>query len=272
MSSQPAPPDRPTEDMAEDPAVVTYEVASAVNRGQVRENNEDSAIALDFRMSSGDQSAAAGIYAVADGMGGHTGGEVASQLALETAVQHIFQYLTHAKGQRPIPDQYRAWLTTAVEVANRVIYGEGGEMGTTLVLAMVVDHEAHIAHVGDSRAYVITRNFIRQITADQTPVQQLIDAGVITPEQAKEHPFRGVLDQAVGLDTSVDVELYTVAMEDGYYLLLCSDGLTGELDDATIQQIVLDAASLQAACDTLVERANASGGRDNISVVLVHLR
>lgn len=243
-----------------------------VDKGNRRENNEDSAAAIDMNVATGDATQTIGIYAVADGMGGHREGEVASRLAIQTAVQEVVSRITAENGN--VADSYKEWLQQALETANRVVRGDRPKhdrMGTTLVVAVVVNDQAYIANVGDSRAYLIIKDDIYQITQDQSVVQALVTAGAISPEEAQNHPYKHMLSQAIGIDTAIKVDTFNTEIAADAFLLLCSDGLTNELSDNEILNIIRDAETPQLASDQLVKAAKDSGGKDNISVVLIQL-
>ncbi|HEX2620383.1 MAG TPA: Stp1/IreP family PP2C-type Ser/Thr phosphatase [Phototrophicaceae bacterium] len=249
----------------------------AVDKGEVRENNEDSALSIGIGLADGDLRHAIGVYAVADGMGGHEHGEVASQIALHTAVREVIHSVTRADQFNGY--QSRTWLERAVKLANQAVYRQNDTynssndgMGSTLVLALVVDNCAHIASVGDSRAYRISSSGIQQVTNDHNVPQMLLQHGVITPEQALVHPYRNILSKAIGMEEGIQVDTFTTGLDEDSALLLCSDGLTGELDDWTIYEIVREANTPQLACDALVNAANEAGGHDNISAVLVQVK
>ena len=252
----------------------TPDVGWSVDKGTERENNEDSLAAITVNQAGAADSESLGVYAVADGMGGQASGEIASQLAIHTAVTELLGSVTETDA--PMPDSYRRWLEAAVSMANGLVYQkareEKKEMGTTLVIAVVVGNDVHIANVGDSRAYLIRSNGMHQITHDQSLVQALIDTGVITPDQASEHPYRNVLTQAIGSRDQVKIDLFNETLLDGESLLLCSDGLWGTLSDTEILDIVQKADSPSAACQALVDACNARGASDNIAVVLVRPR
>lgn len=242
----------------------------AVNKGQHRENNEDSVAAIDLTLIEGDAARTVGVYAVADGMGGEARGEVASSMAIHSAVQTIIAHITEQ--ENILPENYREWVEEAIKVANLTVYDDIKEMGTTLVVAIIAGNQAYIANVGDSRAYMITSSEIHQITEDQSFVQKLLSGGAITSEQAKNHPYRNILSRSIGAEAKIKADLFTADISADSYLLLCSDGLTNELDDKRIHRIIRQSDSPQEACDELVEAANASGGHDNIAVVLVQIR
>jgi protein phosphatase len=207
------------------------------------------------------------VFAVADGMGGHRGGEVASAAALEP--------LRALDGRRfGGSDEALAALTDAVVRANREVsrrsHDEPGleGMGTTLTAVLVDGRDAHLVHVGDSRAYLARGERFVQLTDDHTLVQALLDQGRITPEQVATHPHRSVITRAVGVASDVEVDALSLTLRDGDRLVLCSDGLTGVVDDAAIAHAVREERP-EAAVDLLVAAANEAGGPDNITIVVV---
>ncbi len=252
----------------------TQEIGWHIDKGQVRENNEDSLGAVKVSQASEDLAQSVGLYVVADGMGGHNAGEVASKLAVRTAIREFMGEMTTHDAE--MPENYQKWLHSAVALANQMVHNRGQEtrsdMGTTLVMAVVAGNNAHIVNVGDSRAYLVNENGIRQITSDHTYVQKLVEAGVITPEQANSHPHRNILTQAIGTTDQVTIDLYTEKLQENDYLLLCSDGLWDELTNDEIWGIIMSADSAQSACQALIDATNAAGGRDNIAIVLVKLK
>jgi len=249
----------------------TPEVGWSLDKGVTRANNEDSLAAVTLNHASETASQKMGVYAVADGMGGEEAGEVASKLAVRTAVRQLMGDVTEAG--EDMPEHYQQWLESAVALANRVVrkkaHEENTNMGTTLVMAVVVGNDVHIANVGDSRAYLISPTNLRQITHDQSLVQGLVDKGELTPEQAANNPNRNMLTQAVGSQEDVTVDLFNETLENDESLLLCSDGLWNTLGDEEIIQIVRNAATPRAACQALVDACNVKGALDNIAAVLV---
>jgi len=247
------------------------EVGWSLDKGVTRANNEDSLAAVTLNHASETASQKMGVYAVADGMGGEEAGEVASKLAVRTAVRQLMGDVTEAG--EDMPEHYQQWLESAVALANRVVrkkaHEENTNMGTTLVMAVVVGNDVHIANVGDSRAYLISPTNLRQITHDQSLVQGLVDKGELTPEQAANNPNRNMLTQAVGSQEDVTVDLFNETLENDESLLLCSDGLWNTLGDEEIIQIVRNAATPRAACQALVDACNVKGALDNIAAVLV---
>lgn len=225
------------------------EVGSATDIGRVREKNEDSVLVHPP------------LYVVADGMGGHRGGDVASQIAVET--------LERLAAEEPAP------LADHVRRANRAVWDRSVEdqrlsgMGTTLTATRIDGMTAVLAHVGDSRAYLMRDGVLRQLTEDHSLVARMVKSGEITEAEADVHPHKNVLTRALGTDEEVDVDEETVALLDGDRLLLCSDGLTGMVTEDQILAILANSDQPQQAADRLVKAANRAGGIDNISVVVL---
>jgi serine/threonine protein phosphatase PrpC len=205
-------------------------------------------------------------FAVADGMGGHQAGEVASGIAVE-----IFERAMPADG--PPEERLAAAARTANERIHELSRSDRGRagMGTTITAAHVGGDEVAIAHVGDSRAYRARDGVLEPLTRDHSLVQALIDQGRLSEEEAARHPQRSVITRALGPEPSVEVETRTYRARPGDVFLLCSDGLTAMVDDETIARIVAAAPSLSEAAQGLVDAANMAGGRDNITVVLFRL-
>ena len=250
-----------------------HEAAWGIDKGKVRETNEDSLAAVTLNEVDQSGEKAIGVFAVADGMGGHAAGEVASKIAIRTAIRKLVAEVTRPDDE--MPEDYSNWLESAVQLANKMVRKEasqtGHNMGTTLVLAVMVGREVHVANVGDSRAYLITSEGIRRITHDHSFVQTLVDGGNITPEEAAKHPYRNVLTQAIGSEEEIKVDVFDETLDEDASLLLCSDGLWEMLGERQIYQIVRDANSPHEACQSLIDASNAAGGLDNIAAVLVRL-
>lgn len=227
--------------------------------GRQRAHNEDAVLCEPLDAIGGS------LLAVADGMGGHQAGEFASQMATNELKDAVLRAL--ADGRTDL----RTILVEAFETTNQEIRtladdSEYADMGTTLVAAVVRDGKGVVGNVGDSRAYLVGDG-IKRITEDHSLVQELVAEGTITEEEAKTHPQRNVVTQAMGTQDPVDPDFFDVSL-DTVTLLLCSDGLTEEIDDDEIKDIVTDAAGLEAAGDQLIKRANEKRGGDNVSVVL----
>ena len=229
--------------------------------GLVRENNQDA-----FSFGSFDDGNCWAV--VCDGMGGVSGGQVASEICVEKVSEAIKR--SYRKGITV--SSAKNLLTTAINAANSAVFKEAQEnielkgMGTTVVAVLVLGSIAVVAHVGDSRAYLINDE-INQITKDHSFVQLLIDTGKITEEEAKVHPDRNVITRAVGIEHVVDVEIDIVDINDNDNLLICTDGLNGYVPDADILKIIKEYGD--SSTEKLVKTANNAGGRDNVTVVML---
>ena len=224
-------------------------VGAATDIGQVREGNEDSYLVVEP------------LYAVADGMGGHRGGEVASSLALET-VQGMFE-------------RREGSLAEQVAEANRAVFDRSQSdrkvsgMGTTLTAAQVDGNRVHLVHVGDSRAYLLRGGELTQVTEDHTLVHRMVMEGEISEEEAETHPHRSILTRALGVDQNIQVDEGDLEVAPGDRLLLCTDGLTGMVPEGQIREILLESRDPQEAVDKLVKVANRAGGIDNITALIL---
>lgn len=242
-----------------------WEAAARTDPGLQRSGNEDA------HLCARD----AGVFGIADGMGGHPAGEVASRLAVQT----LARWVSDGHSRRFGAARLQTLLRDTVTRANLVIARQAAEnpaesgMGTTLTALALVprDGVAVLAHVGDSRAYRLRDGTLRQITVDHTWVQQQVDAGQLTESQARVHPFSSILTRALGTSIHVDVDALEVALRPGDLLLLCSDGLTAMLEDDEIRSLLASAAPPAALATRLIDAANARGGVDNITVVLVRI-
>jgi serine/threonine protein phosphatase PrpC len=259
------------------PTTLRLRVGRHTDVGMVRDLNEDSLLTLELDRVHRSISRPIGLYVVADGMGGHAAGDVASGLAINTIAERMTTHLlvpqlTGDTGSDAF-DAHR-WLADAVQAANAAVYthrqSSGTNMGTTLVAALVIEESVHIANVGDSRAYLITDNGdIRQITTDHSLVERLVALGQIKPHEARTHPQRNVIYRTIGEKSEAEVDFFSQKLNPGDSLLLCSDGLTGRVEDVEIWQIVSRSRSPQEACEQLVQAANDNGGDDNITVIIV---
>jgi len=243
--------------------------------------NEDSLAVIECQAVQESVSAGLGLYVVADGMGGYEGGEVASALAIATVTEQLLHDFILPQFSRtadePSADQIAGWLKGAVQSANQQInearQGRVHEMGTTVVAVIVAGDRAFIANVGDSRAYLLRRGepAIKQVTVDHSLVQRLMSTGQITAEEAKYHPYRNVVFRSLGEKPAVEVDMFAERLHPGDRLLLCSDGLSNMVEDAEMTEIIGGTADPQAACESLILRANAAGGTDNITAVLIYV-
>ncbi|CAN5395550.1 hypothetical protein BH23ACT9_BH23ACT9_17970 [soil metagenome] len=229
------------------------------NKGLFREGNEDNLLVGQT------------VFAVADGMGGHAAGEVASEAALEPL--RAIDGDTYGD-----PQAATDALADAVRQANVLVIGKATDdpdlrgMGTTLTTVMVRDRRLHLAHVGDSRAYLLRGGMLEMLTEDHTLVNQLIKEGRLTEEQAATHPQRSVITRAIGVEHGVEVDtIGPLKLLTGDQILLCSDGLTGPVSDSLIAEILKSEADGTIACQRLIDAANAGGGPDNITTVLLRV-
>ena len=241
--------------------------------GMVRSNNQDAAFCMLSTAASDDDVPDFGLFIVADGMGGYQEGERASAITVRTVVRHVLEEIftpmlesrMHEPERPPIADVLRE----AVQRANKAVTTELSEGGTTATITVILGDLVYIAHVGDSRAYMITDDGIEQITRDHSLVQRLIELEQLTPEEAAEHPQRNVLYKAIGQSESLEVDTITRRLQPRARLLLCSDGLWNLVSEETINDMVHQYPDPQEVCNRLVKLANERGGADNITVVLV---
>lgn len=232
--------------------------------GKVREINEDS-----FYL---DQEG--GIFVVADGMGGHEGGEVASEMAVKIIPESLKDTISKDALEENIYDV----IMKALLKANEGIRMKAEEdpllrgMGTTIVLALCHSDDIYISHVGDSRAYLIRNRSIKQLTEDHSVVVQMVKAGNITKEEAKTHRFKHMLSQALGTSIHIAPDIQKFRWEKEDYILLCTDGLTDMLDDQELLSTVLECSEgePEEGCEMLVDLANKKGGKDNITAILLY--
>lgn len=243
-------------------------IARHTDTGQLRTRNED-AIASD---------ASIGLAVLADGMGGYNAGDVASQMAVLTVTAELIAGFNRAQqsGKQVDSDWASDLVSDAVHAANIAIYQVANEqeqcegMGTTLVLSLFVDNRVLIGHIGDSRAYVLRDDQLRQLTNDHSLLQEQIDSGLLTPEQAKLATYKNFVTKAVGVDPITDLEINTYGVEVGDLYLLCSDGLTDMLEPYEIETTLIEGQDdLESLANTLIRKANQRGGKDNISVILI---
>lgn len=249
--------------------------AAGQSVGKQRELNEDSLLAITATMAGNSGNLPFGLYVVADGMGGHQFGEVASNAAIRTVAGYILKkfspYLFQIK-TNPMEESFQEIMAAAVNEAQRIIQREAPGSGTTLTAALVIGQQVTIAHVGDSRAYFIYPDGrIEAVTRDHSLVQRLQELGHITAEEAENYPHRNVLYKALGQGDVLEPEIFTLAFPQLGTLLICSDGLWGVIGEQEIIRAINESPNLQRACQTLVTAANAAGGPDNISVVLAQL-
>ena len=234
--------------------------------GRVRQHNED-AVAVVYNQCN------VPLFVLADGMGGHQAGDVASSMTIE-----FFQEKFSKTNQLFSAEVAEKWLTDLVQALNQKIFSYGNEnasclgMGTTIVVALLCqDQSLSIAHVGDSRAYLFGEAGLVQLTEDHSYVNELVKRGALSAEDALTHPKKNVLMRALGTEKNVQVDVQTIGIDEKRYLLICTDGLSGKLSTYEMEKILNDGSDLKAKSDQLIQRANEAGGEDNISVILVDL-
>lgn len=229
--------------------------------GRVRDINEDSYCVLEKDYN---------LFIVADGLGGHNAGEVASFLAVDNIKDHIAKYISVNMEEQLI----KGIVYEAFNKANRKIYAYAEEnlfcdgMGTTTTLALKINSTLYIGHVGDSRAYIIKNNGIKQITSDHSLVAELVRSGNITETEAIKYPWKNIVTRALGIDKNIKVDIFTTNFLPSDTLVLCTDGLSNFVDKNEIKNVVSEIRDSNKVCERLVSMANKRGGYDNITVLV----
>lgn len=267
-----------------------FSAAAATDPGKMHQLNQDDTLVMSRSAPDGK---AVGLYVVADGMGGHQAGEVASELAVKTMEQELGWLLRSPAAEDTQPSlpvidaefprdpgrQAEEWVRRAIERANQVIYDygddnpvEAGNLGTTLTCALLLGNLAIVGNVGDSRTYLLRNGTLQQITEDHSYVAQLVREGQIEPEAVYTHPRRNVITRSLGHQPEVEIDSWVQEVEAGDRLLLCSDGLWEMVpQQETLSAYLHDSDDPEATVRALIAAANAEGGRDNIGVVVVHV-
>ncbi len=248
-------------------------VGSAQSPGMQREHNEDAIFCLSSIISDDNTQLPFGLYIVCDGMGGHLHGEVASGAAIRATAEYITRRLVPSligPDNEPQNESLQEIMESAVREAQQEVLRRAPGGGTTLTAALLVGEQVTLAHVGDSRAYFIYPDGRMQVmTQDHSLVKRLVDLGQLTEEQARAYPQKNVLYRALGQLEPFRPDIGTHMIPHPGYLLICSDGLWGVLSEVEIIKIITTAVSPSEACHKLVDAANAAGGPDNISVIVV---
>ncbi|WP_411407487.1 Stp1/IreP family PP2C-type Ser/Thr phosphatase [Pokkaliibacter sp. CJK22405] len=224
--------------------------------GRVRDHNEDAYLEMSEK----------GLWVVADGMGGHAAGEVASQMVVDTLEMELGHIPRNSLTAQHVSNAIKAANRSVHDYASRVLQGK--TLGSTVVALLVNGNEFHYCWVGDSRGYLFRQGQLRQITRDHSQVQDLVDEGMLDQEEAEHHPLANVVTRAIGGQTEVDVDVISGTLQPGDLFLLCSDGLSKELSFDQIHKI-LNTPSVVDACMALTHSALVNGGRDNVTSVLV---
>ena len=238
------------------------------NRGVVRKNNEDACFVIPNQ----------DVYIVADGVGGNNSGEIASSTAVESLADFVRD---NNLGMCGSPDEIFGFFTEALDIANRRVFEMGREdsacrgMASTVVMSYINGGSAYLANVGDSRAYLFRNGRLKRITKDHTYVNELIDQGVITEKEAESHSQKNVITKAIGAESEVEPDFYKVGLARGDIMLLCTDGLYGEVGEDRMADMLRLAVSkdvkMNDLCGAFVDEAILAGGRDNITVICIRI-
>ena len=234
-------------------------VFSITDVGKVRKMNQDYVFATDEP-----QGTLPNLLVVADGMGGHKGGDFASKFTVETLKEEIKHSLKEGP-KEVLLDAVQVVNKKLIETAEKDIKLDG--MGTTLVAATVIDHTLHFINVGDSRLYLINQE-VKQISRDHSLVEEMLRLGGISEEEAKHHPDKNIITRAIGVKEDVEADYYEYALKKGDVILMCTDGLCNMVNEDEIFTIIKSARDIVEAGQLLINRANENGGKDNIGVVL----
>ena len=250
-------------------------VGYGLSVGKQRTHNEDAFFTLTTMLSFNETQLPFGLYVVADGMGGHKNGEIASELAIRTIVGYILtEIYTPMMSLNPQPSElsFKEIFHSGIEKANTEILKKSYGGGTTVTAVLIVGEQMTIAHVGDSRVYSVDKEGnLEALTRDHSLVRRLQELGQITPEEAAVHPQRNVLYRALGQGEPFEPEVISTSRPDGGSLLVCSDGLWSIVTQEVISGIIKSGKSPQQICDKLIDAANDTGGPDNISAIFVEI-
>ncbi|NLY47149.1 MAG: Stp1/IreP family PP2C-type Ser/Thr phosphatase [Tissierella sp.] len=233
------------------------------DNGLSRESNQDSLFVSDLRELP--------LFIVADGMGGHNAGEIASSIAVEAIKEKFMDTRENLQSK----DSIIKTIKDSVFEANKKIYfkalstPEYSGMGTTLTMSYIFDNEIYIGHIGDSRAYYISDSDIDQLTEDDSLVNELIKNGSITIEEAKNHPQRNVITKALGTSIDIEVDIQTIKYKIGDILIICSDGLSNMVKEDKVFDIIKSEEDVSLACQSLIDLAKKNGGSDNITLIII---
>ena len=243
--------------------VTDLKIVAKTDKGKIRESNQDA-------YAVGELPGEVAWAVVCDGMGGHAGGNIASALAVKV----ISDKITSCYNAKMRDSSIKNLLDSAITAANIEVYDMADShnelygMGTTVVCAIVRGDRVFIAHAGDSRAYIATQDSVKQITVDHSVVQDLVNSGKITEDEAEHHPNKNLITRAVGIDKAIDIDFAEADLFDNETLILCTDGLSNYVSDTELLEDIKD-GQYYAFADRLVKRANHNGGGDNITVVAI---
>lgn len=275
---EPEPEPEPVPEPPPEPVSIRLVVGQRSDPGQVRELDEDSLFVMTMAPTYESRTGPVlGLFAVADGMGGHAGGEVASRMALRVVADRVMRtvVLPVLTGDLVLVDEILALLRQATMAANDTVYltrqKRENDMGTTLTTAFVQDDRLFLAHVGDCRIYRWSADGLEQLTTDHSVIANMIAEGQAQPDELYTHPHRSIIYRCIGDKPLVDVDSDMAPLFPGDRVILCCDGLWEMVRDEGIKDAMMQEADPQAACDLLVRRANAAGGEDNISIIVVQV-
>ncbi len=255
------------------PAFLHLSAAGLTDTGAQREHNQDDFV-ICVTCAGRSPAPLSGLFVVADGMGGTIGGEIASALACSMLFEWAGAYIASLAGANTRSlDSPGEQLATQVRAINAEILQRakiaGTDMGATITGALVADNVAHVVNVGDSRTYLVREGVIRRLTKDHSLVERLIDAGEIQPDEVYSHPDRNLISRALGDGSNLEVDVFEQPLANGDRLLVCSDGLWEMVRDAQLCEIVSAAITPREACRRLIDAANANGGEDNITAIVI---
>lgn len=251
-----------------------WNFSAAQDVGMHRDHNEDALFTLGSHLAHQEKYLFTGLFIIADGMGGHANGELASSLAIRTMADLLIGAIIKMSivEQEATDDDVKELLTNCLEEANRQVKKQVPGGGTTLTTAFIYQNQLHVAHVGDSRVYLIQPdNQVQVLTRDHSLVKQLVEIGQLTEAEAAVHPQRNILSMALGQWEPLAPDYIVQSLPASGFILLCSDGLWGVVPEKKIAQIVLTSSDPQKACHKLIETANQAGGPDNISVIVISI-
>lgn len=246
---------------------------AAQSIGKERDKNDDALLVFSGSSESVDHLPDFGVFCVADGLGGYEHGATASSVAVRSLARSLTQGAILelvASDSQQTQNSFEELVEHAIQQANRDVRAKAEGGATTMTAALLASDQIIIGHVGDSRAYLVNAEGMEQVTRDHSLVQQLVDTGTITEEEAESHPQRNVLWNAIGKSIDIKVDTFIIEKPQETYLLLCTDGLWGVVSDEEMHALIDMAGSPQMACDALVAAANDAGGPDNVTVVAIY--
>jgi len=257
-----------------DPEIVLSTLCSSSGRsiGKVRKSNQDSLFSSIYRICDHKHDLELGVFIVADGMGGHSNGELASELAIQVSSSVLLDLINDPEIDLGDENVVFSAIKQAVTQSQDTIMSYGKDMGTTITLAVVINRRVYIANLGDSRCYLASGDVLEQVTNDHSLVNRLVEIGQLKPEEAKDYPQKNVLYKALGVTGNISPDLFVRDLKPEDKLLLCSDGLWGCVDDAVMANVITSDESLQIRVNKLIDLALMAGGPDNISCILCELQ